>query len=270
MGATVAFCTKHPNIAAVLYGIAAGMKIYPFVFLALFLARKQYRQIGIVALVAAVLNMAGLWMLCPSIPVALRGIAAGFAVNRQFYMLTTRRVETSFDHSILGLFKRIAAGFHIWSVSPRLLTAYLVVMALGGLWLYFARIRKLPPLNQITCLYLAATLFTPFSHDYTLIHLYVPWALLILYTADRIRTHGRIPEVTEAFLCLAIACSSENELVFHHMGFSAQVKCLALIALLLIALTKRWEWPALQASTDSQASTPGQRIPGDAGERLTA
>ncbi len=259
LGGTAAFCTRRPYTAAVLYGAAAGMKIFPFVFVALFLARKQYRQIAVAAIVAGVLNLIGLRMISPSIGFAMHGISAGLAANRQFYILTVRRLETSFDHSLFGLVKRIAAVFHIWSVPQTLLTAYLAVTALGGLLLYFVRIRKLPVLNQITCLYLVAVLFPPTSHDYTLIHLYVPWGLLILYTLHRIRTEGRVPKVMGAFVCLAVACSSENELTFHQMGYSGQVKCVALICLFLLALKDRWEWPALEANTDGPAEWSAAR-----------
>ena len=160
-------CTKHPNVAAVLYGVAAGMKIFPFVFRRAVSCRKQYRQIGIAALVAGVLNVAGLWMVCPPIGFALRGISAGLAVNRQIYILTVRRLETSFDHSSFRTVETDCRGLNIWSMPSALLTAYLAVMALGGLWMYFARIRKLPLLNQIT---LSLYCRDPVSHPPPTIH----------------------------------------------------------------------------------------------------
>ncbi len=250
LGGVAAFSTRHKNVAAFLFGLAAGMKIFPFVFVALFLARKQYKQIVLAGVVALLSNVAGLWMVCPSIAYSYKQINAGLDVNRQVYMLQVLRLETSFDHSIFGLLKRLAAAHGIWHMPPKVLTGYMAFVASTGLVLYFAQIRKLPVLNQITCLYVIAILFPPTSHDYTLIHLYVPWALLVLYIIDSRRVGIPTPNMMPGFLCLAVAFASENELVFHRMGFSAQVKCVALMAFLVISLTQRWDWPRLQANTD--------------------
>lgn len=256
LAGTAAFCTRRPNLAACFFGAAAGMKIFPVIFVALFLSRKQYRQIVLAAAVALGLNLAGLRLISPSIRFAYRGIQKGLAANRQTYMLDIHRLETSFDHSLFGVVKRICAAFNVWTLRPRYLDLYLALIACTGLALYFLRIRKLPVLNQIICFYTIAILFPPTSHDYTLIHLYVPWGLLVLYA---LRTGTQANGVTTAFACFAIACSCEGELILNHMGFSAQVKCLALVVLLVTALRRPWTWPDLEANTDRPASW--DRIP---------
>lgn len=258
LGGTVAFCKGRFDLAAVLYGAAGGMKIFPLIFIALFLARKQYRQIAIALATALALNLAGLRLINPSISYASKGISAGLAVNRQFYMLHVLRLETSFDHSLFGLLKRFAAVANRWIIPEKVLSAYLLFVAVSGLALYFVRIRKMPFLNQVIALYIIAILFPPTSHDYTLIHLYVPWGLLFLYMVKRSSAGLALPKgILAAFVCLAIACSTENELTSRTMGYSAQLKCVALVVLLGIVLKQRWPWPEMEARTD-----PG-RTPSD-------
>ena len=53
-------------------------------------------------------------------------------------------------------------------------------VAVSGVILWFWRIRKPPILNQVTALSVASVLLPPLSHDYTLMHLYAPWVMLVM------------------------------------------------------------------------------------------
>ena len=188
--AILAFLRGYLYLAAALIGLAASMKIFPFVYLALFLSRRSYRQFAFGILVAIISNVFSLWLVCPSIPVAYRGIQAGLESFRSLYMLRYLPIETGFDHSLFGLFKRLMFhlnhgphnSFSYFAVPSQSLTVYLALAAIGGIALYFLRIRYLPLLNQIQALTIASILLPPTSHDYTLLHLYIPWSLLVLYT----------------------------------------------------------------------------------------
>lgn len=237
----ISFCAEKPMLAAIFFGTAGSMKLFPFVFLSLLLPKKQYKAIVGGIVFAILLTLVGLWDVCPPITFANRGINAGLAVNRHVYMLQVLRLETSFDHSLFGFVKRIAYERRVHFMPDWGLKLYMGIVALAGCLLYFGRIRKLPTLNQITSLYVIAILFPPTSHDYTLIHLYVPLALLTLYSIDCARNRYDAPGLMAAFVCLAIACSAENELIHNHMGFAAQVKCLALLALLYVTVTHPWK-----------------------------
>ena len=48
----------------------------------------------------------------------------------------------------------------------------------AAVWLYFKRIFKLPLLNQVLSLTICSILLPPVSHDYTLIQMYAPWAIV--------------------------------------------------------------------------------------------
>ena len=66
----------HDDAAAVLWGLAAAMKLFPMVLLILLLPRGKWRAfaVGVGTFVGA--TMLSLWWLGPSIGVAWQGIAA--------------------------------------------------------------------------------------------------------------------------------------------------------------------------------------------------
>jgi len=134
-----------------------------------------------------------------------------------------------------------------------ILTFYLAVAALTGLTLYFVRIRHLPIINQVLCLCVAAILLPPVSYDYTLMNLYIPWAMLVLFAQDQDRAKRSVPGLMAAFICLAFLVSPETEFIFRGQGFAGQVKAGALVLLMYIALkypfAEAENSPALIAAT---------------------
>jgi hypothetical protein len=235
----LAFWRGQLAVAAVLIGVAAAMKIFPFVFLALFLSRRKYREFALGIVVAAVVNVLALWAVCPSLGVSYRGIEAGLAAFRVRYMLRYLPVETGFDHSIFGFVKQVAHPFVGWVMPSWWLTTYMALAAVCGVALYFWRIRRLPLLNQLVCLCVCSILLPPTSHDYTLLHLYLPWGLLVLYALDAARAGRRVEGLQTAFVCFAILMSAESELIVH-AGFSGQLKAVTLVVLLVTSLRKPW------------------------------
>lgn len=236
----IAFIRERFYLASCIFAVAASLKIFPFVYLALLLSKKKYRELAFGVAVAVALNIFSLWALCPPITVAYRGLEAGFNSFRIHYALAFRPMETGFDHSLFGFIKRVAALFHVYAMPPHVLTDYLVATSVFGLALYFVRIRKLPFLNQALCLCVVSILLPPTSHDYTLLHLYVPWGLMVLYAIDRWKAGQSVEGLKWVFVCFAILVSAESELIFH-WGFSGQVKAIALAVLLVIALRKPWD-----------------------------
>lgn len=235
----LAFVRERYYLAACVFAVAAGMKIFPFVYLALLLSKRKYRELASGIVFGAALYTVSLWAICPSLATANRGLAAGFDFFRVHYALAFRPIETGFDHSIFGFIKRVAAECHVYTMPPRVLTGYLLVVSLVGLILYFARIKKLPLLNQALCLCIASILLPPTSHDYTLMHLYVPWGLIVLYAIERWKAGQSVDGLKWVFVCFAVLVSAESEFIFH-WGFSGQLKAIALVVLLVIALSKPW------------------------------
>ena len=246
--AIIAFLRGRLILSATLIGVAASMKLFPFVYLALFLSRRRYKAFAWGIATAIITNIVSLWLVCPSLPIAYRGIRAGLAAFQRHYMLSYLPIETSFDHSIFGLIKALGHHFYGWTMPVSLLYGYLAVAAAVGLALYVFRIRFLPILNQILCLCIASILLPPTSHDYTLLHLYVPWGLMALYTIDQAKANRTVRGLYSAFVCFAILLSAESELIYQAPDrvspheYSGQLKAITLVVLLLIGLNRPFEF----------------------------
>jgi hypothetical protein len=234
------FLTDRGWAAAVLFGLATGAKLFPFVFIGLFIARKQFGRAALVLLVAVVFNLLGLWALTGSVLTSWHGIARGAEHVRTSDILRFNALAPGVEHSLFGLGK---AFIHIASPAypsvarmSSLLRGYMVVVATIGILLYFLRIRLLPVLNRILCLCVASILFTPLSVDYTLMHLYVPWAMMVLLALSAARAGRHVPGMNAVFTCLLLLLAPLCELAFHGILFGSLLKSLLLVALLFVAL----------------------------------
>ena len=220
--------------AAVCIGIAGSMKLFPFVYLGLFLSRRSYRPVVTAVAAAALTTLASLRYLSSDLGLAWHGIAGGL----NYYQVTTAlriRREIGFDHSIFAVVKRLIEG-HLANPEQLalLLRGYLLIAALGGIAVYFSKIRQMPVVNQVLTLCIASILLPPISYDYTLLHLYIPWAMLVVLAIDQ---KGRVtPGLMAAFAWFAVATSIQTELIYHARTYEGQIKAIALIALMVISL----------------------------------
>jgi hypothetical protein len=111
-----------------------------------------------------------------------------------------------------------------------------MIAALGMLLVFFLWIRKLPIINQVICLCVATLILPPTSFDYTLLSLYLPWAMLVLFAVHRDNRDRDVPGLVSAFVCFAILFVPETEIIFHRRPIAGQLKALTLVALFSIAL----------------------------------
>ena len=236
-----AFLSRRGYTAATLFGIAAAAKIFPLIYLGLFLARRDFRRMAWMLAVAALTTVVSLWALCPNLLIAWHGVGAGLAAFQAGWVVQVRPILLTCDHSLLGLLKLLVYGLARGRLAnpafvQALSSACLGVAAVGGCILYFTVLRKLPVANQILCLVVCSILLPPVSFDYTLLHLYVPWAVLLL-----IATEAKSPEgLTGALICFAVLFAPETEFIHHGQSLGGQVKAVTLAILLLIAIRKRW------------------------------
>ena len=271
-----AFLRGHGWGAAAAFGIAGSMKLYPFIFLGLPLARRQIarrqtarrqtarrqtarRQVAQIAfglLVAAAFTVFSLWLEAPSIPYSWRRTNEGIASFHLGYVVGIRP-EQAFDHSLWGFaraFLPTHLSLHTMSASSDL---YLLVVGVIGLFLYFWRIQHLPATNQVLCLTVAAICFMPVSFDYTLIHLYIPWTLLVLLAVDAASELRYVPGLAPAFLCFTVLCSPQTELIYHAATLEGRVKTVALVALLIVGLRFPFRFGPNSRPSSFSAGTPG-------------
>ena len=234
------FLKNKPWASATCFAVAGSMKLFPFIFLALLLTQKKYKQIAYALVLAVVIYIASCWLLSGSVATSWHGTQAGLDFYRQNYALSFNSWDTGVDHSIWGLIKGtiVLAGFHYPTNSTMapIMRMYMAVTTVIGLLLYFLRIRFLPVLNQVLTICIISILLTPSSKDYTLMHLYVPWAMLVLLAVQAHRQHREIQGLKAAFVCLALLLAPISEIIARGNVLSGQIKSVQLIALLIIGL----------------------------------
>jgi hypothetical protein len=233
------FWTGRPWVASIFFGIAGAMKIFPFVFLGLLLVRKQYRQAIFAPVVAVIVTVASLWLVCPDIPYSYRQFNAAIARFRPSYVLHFYPNESGFDHSMFCLIKRLFPNLPNPVTLGHILTGYMVVVAVGGVILFFTRIRKLPVANQVLCLSIAAILLPPVSYEYTLLHLYAPLVLLAFCAVEHFVKNPAAPSprgLSLVFGLFAFILSPQSEFIFHGYRFAAQLQSVGLILLWAVAM----------------------------------
>ena len=233
----------HDNAAAILLGIAGAMKIYPFIFLGLYLLNKRFGPVLLAALVGIVTTVLGLRFLTPSILFSWHGVGDGLANYNQEFAHNIG-IAFGYDHSVFTLVKALVFFVpFLHHRLPTLLNLYYLAAAVTGTTLFFTRIRKLPFVNQVFALVLAETFLPPSTYDYTLIHLFLPTTMLILLAVEQ--RGSLVPGLRAMFLSLALILGFMTELIFHGQRFAGCVK--ATIFLVLFALVLRYPlhgtWP---------------------------
>ena len=255
-----AYWTGRGYLAACFFGLAAALKLFPFIFVGLFISRREWRKLTVAILVFLCTSVVSLAFMGPNILEAYRQIAHGIDFFRIEYMSHWRPYENGVDHSIFALVKyALFTYFHHPMVGfLKWLSLYLKVTAIGGVLLYVFVIRKLPILNQILAYSVISILFTAFSGDGTLLHLYYGFALLILLSFK-----GHVRGLHPILLLLAFCLSFDQFLSWHTQLLEGEVKCIALIAALVVTLRN----PLLLPAGDIPYRPESPQVPGS-GSRL--
>jgi hypothetical protein len=123
------------------------------------------------------------------------------------------------------------------------LYGYMAVAAAAGLILYFWRIRTLPRANQILALTVASIMLPPVSGDYTLIHLYIPWGVLVLISISLKNAH-KVRGLVLSFSCMAFLMAPESFAVIYGIRIAGQLKAIVLLILFIVSITYPFEEPA--------------------------
>ncbi len=231
--ALVAYWRGWHGSAAALIGFITAAKLYPFILLGLLFSKRKYKEVAIGVVVAIATNALSLWVLGPTYRFANESIKLGLATFRNTFFMAY--MNLGYDHSLLALLKCFLHHPQMSAPSTysSTLTAYMATMAVGGVLLYILRIRYLPRTNQVIALVVISILIPPISYDYTLIHLYLCWAVLALYVT---RPGTATTPVLWMFALFAVLMSPEGPIYFMDIRISGQIKCMALIALLGLAL----------------------------------
>lgn len=220
---------------AILFGLAAAMKLYPIILLGLFLSRRRDLPAFLIGLATAFVAMiASIAYAGPTFTYAARGFFTGINRFQDHYVDKLSSVEVVFDHCLFSPAKYFAYTHHLspadWTM-PYYLAAGLFALLL------FLRVRTLPFLNRAVFLAAAMVCLPPVSFAYTLVHLYVPLLLLLAALATTQRPPLTALAALALLLFLMLPLAAVRLLATIPTG---PLQATALLALLLITCLTTW------------------------------
>lgn len=174
----IAYKKERYKTAAVLLALPICMKLYPAVFILLFLNKKQIKAFFICVIVSMILMSSSYFLIngtIETIPVAIE--------NFRFFTNTYGKTESGvqFSHTLwsgLNYLSEVTSGKLI---NPSYMTAYTIIIVMVALVLacYIIFIEK-EDWKAITILTIMMITFPHVSFDYTLIHMYIPILFFII------------------------------------------------------------------------------------------
>jgi len=187
-GFFVAYRRNYLKISVGFLACATAMKLYPGVFVVLFLARKQYKAaLGTIAL-TSLLTVVGAAVSQGGILSSFHGLRHNLREFKEYFILTD--VGLHFNSSYFGLIKIGIKAFH--TLPPenvsRLLLPYTAAClgAFALLSVYIVYCEK-SFWKQVAILSFAMILFPEQSFDYKLIHILFPLAFFVRSAAHERR-----------------------------------------------------------------------------------
>ena len=240
----VAYTRNRMFTSAILWAVAASMKIFPCLLFAMFLAKRRYRAFGFAIAATATITLLALAGVGPTIRQAASDSSRSTPWAMNNYILVRNLLQ--FDHS---LFSAIKQAIHVYAEKfggneggaiRHALHIYSIVVPLGAALLWWFRLRRMPLLNQFMA-YLAMCILLPYvSNEYTLIYVYLIWGAFLLFLLEDVATARiRIP-VTSIYMIL-ISCACVVAPLFYighngHLGYSGPIKAVILLILLWTVL----------------------------------
>jgi len=172
----LAFVRGHDDVTAVLWGLAAAMKLFPIVLLVLLLPRGKWRAfaVGVATLFCATLW--ALWWLGPSVRVAWAG-----SMQNVFGYEGARTAEWTLrelvaNHSLMEVAK--LGAMIVQYPMARLTLPYFAFGAVVMGAAFFGKLGKMPVANQVLGVSTFMVMFPPISYYHALVHMVAPLLLL--------------------------------------------------------------------------------------------
>jgi hypothetical protein len=243
----IAYLRRWQYVAAIFFAIAASMKIYPAIFLLLFLPRRQFKALAVGVAATAGFTLASLAAVGPTIAEAWSNMSEAANDLRDLQIATVADHGFRFDHSVFALYKQIGfaillntgkASYRNPPIFLQSMAVYSVVAPLAFLALYVLRIRTMPLLNQFMALTLCSVLLPYVSYEYTLVHVYLVFAAFLIFLLQD-EAKQSLPAFNPSRTRSAMICFA---LIFAPMAliareqYQGQVKCVILLMLLNLIL----------------------------------
>jgi len=225
---------KRWLMAAVLFGLAGSVKLYPLLFLALMIRPRKYKEMVAGAAVFAASTVAGMWVLEPDVVDSAKRVAAGIHEWTVDYAQTLGFDAAAADHSIFQGIKQITQGLH--PNYAREMNVYLVVAGVVAMFCFLLRGLKMPMVNQVLFLTCGMVMLPPASFDYTLNALYIPLAWLAVAEVQSWRMGREIAGMRWVMALLAVAMGWDVFLVVGGQLYAGLGRMVAMVGLMGLAL----------------------------------
>jgi Glycosyltransferase family 87 len=227
----------HDSWAAVWWAAAGAMKIYPLLLLGLFLSRTKYRSVIVGLAAFALISVLSMWFVGPTIPIAFAGSISGVTGFVSTYAQRVKVNELPFDHSLLAPIKIFAYVMaHRTGNLAYLTKPYILIAGAIALLAFFLKATHMPMINQVIFLFAAMIALPPVSYDHTLVHLYAPWAMLVIIALREGAAGVTLPGFRTYFLCFAVLFTSQRFIYYHWIHPNGAFKAVALVTLIVTAL----------------------------------
>ncbi len=251
-----AYLLGRPTLAAVLWGCAGALKIYPLLLFAVYAERKSSRSFLVGAATFIGILFFSFWYVGPTVKLAASGTMWGIRGFVGTYGAHTRYRELVLDHSFLGGMKEILAlpWFHVDDRQIVLSHFYEAIVILAGPPLFLRWRRHAPLLNQLCLLLVLIMLLPPVSYDYTLIYMYLVMGIVTTRYLAAALQEAPFPARDSYFVCFAILSTPENWI--NILGF--QPNGLLKAAALLMLAVNLVRFPLYDASGKPSQGTVRQ------------
>jgi len=194
------FLRGREDWAGVLWGLAAAMKIYPVILLALLLPRKKWRAFAIGIVTAAAATVASMAWLGPTMSIALRGSLRNVFGYQGIRVGQWSLHELMANHTVFGLakFAALISGLPLEKLTLPYYACGAVIMGLA----FFGKLWRMPVANQLLAVTAFMVMLPPVSYFYTLVHLYAPWAVLVFVAIRAEKAGVRVPGLALTMMLL--------------------------------------------------------------------
>jgi hypothetical protein len=229
------FMRGREDAAAVFWGLAAAVKLYPIVLLGLLLPRGKWRAFAVGVGTFVGVTVASLAWLGPRVSVAWHGAVKNVFRYQGIRMGEWSLHEVAANHSVFGLAKFFAMAVGL-PLTKLTLPYYACGAALMS-WAFFARLWRMPVANQLLAITAFMVALPPISYFYSLVHLYAAWVVLV-FVAIRAERNGVRVKGLEAVMALMVGLFASFMLfTFPRVGlFGGLVQACLLVALWLCAV----------------------------------
>ena len=250
----VAFARNRLLTSAIVWALAASMKIFPGLLFVLFLARRRFGVFAVAIAATVAFSLLALAGIGPTIHQAWVDSSKSATFLTENYIVPDD--TGGFDHSLFEAIKHAIYGdalahkhgggvplvIRTMPANRKVLRVYSIAIPLAAILLYWFRLRHLPLLNQFIA-YIVLCVSLPYvSGDYTLVHVYIAWGAFLLFLLDDVATHRvRIPaKAIHAILfsCAVVFVPLSYLEITRTVTFScgAQIKTIFLMVILLTVL----------------------------------